>query len=201
MGYSNYKKLKTVVKKFGLDAKITALFPPIEGVLPSSWLVETLSLAEFLPLTNEKAKAERLISPILSEIARAYQTQISLFSGEDLNVRSEDDLNGECDFFFALHPPKPYIDTPIISLVEAKGEDMEMGIAQCSAQMYGAKLYNETENRNIPVIYGCATTGTDWQFIKLENNIFSVDNKVLTNLPQVLATWHYILSFYITNYL
>lgn len=47
----------------------------------------------------------------------------------------KDDLAGECDFLFALHPSKPFIDTPIISLTEAKEEDMEYGVGECAAQM------------------------------------------------------------------
>ncbi len=199
MGYSNYKKIKTVIRKFGLNAEFGALFPAfIEKVAPSSWLAETLEMAKLMPLTNEKSKAERLVSPILLEIVKAYATQITLFSGEDISARPEDDLSGECDFFFALHPPKPYIETPIISLVEAKNEDMEWGIAQCAAQMYGAKIFNEMEGKEIAVIYGCTTTGTDWQFMKLENNIYYIDNQVVTDIPAVLGTWHYILQFYVT---
>ncbi len=201
MGYSNFKRLKTVTKKFGLDARLISIFPPeIEKVNPSSWLQETLEIGGLMPLTNEKNKSERIVSPILMELAKHYQAEITLFSGEDLIMRSEDDLAGECDFFFSLHPPKPYIDLPIISLVEAKDEDLEWGLAQCAAQVYGAYLYNQQEGNDIPVLYGCTTTGRDWQFFKFENNIFYVDTTVMTNLPQVLGTWHWILSFYIDNF-
>ncbi len=131
MGYSNYKKIKTVVKKFKLDVQIANLFPEVKRVEPSDWLIETLRRSKVMVLTNEKTKSERVISPILVEIAQSYTKHISFFSGEPLNVRPEDDLSGECDFFFALHPPKPYIDAPIVSLAESKDEDMEWGIAQC----------------------------------------------------------------------
>ena len=200
MGYSNYKKLKTVTIKFGLDALFVNLFPPIEPQVIGAWLAESLVMAEMMPLTNEKTKSERLVSPILLDVVKHFSTKITLFSGEDLSVNPSEDLAGECDFFFALHPPKPYIDLPIISLVEAKDEDMEFGLGQCAAQVYGAYLYNKAEGKEIPVLYGCATTGTDWQFFKLENGIFYVHHKVLSDLPQVLGTWHWILNFYVTNY-
>jgi hypothetical protein len=51
-----------------------------------------------------------------------------------------------------------------------KDENMTQGMAQCAAQMYGAKLYNEAEGKPIAVIYGCATTGIEWRFLCLENN-------------------------------
>lgn len=195
MGYSNYKKLKTVVKKFHLDTLMGQLFDDVTPISPSSWLVETLSLSSIVPLTNEKSKSERIVSPILLEVVKQYIDKISLFSGEDINIRSEDDLSGPCDFFFAFQSPKLYIEAPIISLVEAKDEDMEWGIAQCAAQMYGAKLYNEQEGKDIAVIYGCATDGIEWRFMKLENNIYTIDNKIFTYLPEILGVWHQILQF------
>ncbi len=197
MGYSNYKKIKTVSKKFKIDVRMERLFENVKRVEPSSWLNESLQFAELMPLTNEKSKSERIVSPILLEVVKSYSTQITLFSGENIDIQPENDLSGECDFFFGLHPPKPFIDTPIISLTEAKDEDMELGIGQCAAQMYGARLFNEADGKNIPVIYGCVTNGLEWQFLKLYNNCFYVDKKVYTDLSEVLGVWHTILTFYL----
>ena len=196
MGYSKFKKLKTVTKKFGLDAQKVSLFDDVALVTPSIWLVETLNKAKFIPLTNEKNKSERIVSPILVEIAESYQNLVTLFSGEELDVNKDNDLSGECDFFFVLAPRKPYIETPIISLVEAKDEDMEWGTAQCAAQLYGAKLYNQMEGKHIPVLYGCATDGVEWQFLRFENDVFLIDNKVYTDLKEILGVWHYIIQSY-----
>jgi hypothetical protein len=198
MGYSNYKKIKTVSKKFKIDVMMERLFENVKRVEPSNWLKESLQFAELMPLTNEKSKSERIVSPILLEVVKSYSTQITLFSGENIDIQPENDLSGECDFFFGLHPPKPFIDTPIISLTEAKDEDMELGIGQCAAQMYGARLFNEADGKNIPVIYGCVTNGLEWQFLKLYNNCFYVDKKVYTDLSEVLGVWHTILTFYLT---
>lgn len=197
MGYSKYRKIKTVVKKFNLDAKSVSLFDIITPVEPSSWLLDTLKKSRLVPLNNEKTKAERIISPILLEIAEFYQEKITLFSGEELEVSAADDLSGACDFFFVLHPHKPYIESPIISLAESKNEDMEYGRAQCAAQLYGAKLYNEAEGKDIPVLYGCATDGVEWQFLRFENNVFYIDNRIYTNLNEILGVWHLIIQLYL----
>jgi len=197
MGYSNYKKIKTVAKKFNLTTQRERLFGNVIPIEPSAWLVEALQYMDFLPLTNEKSKSERIISPILIQIAKAYQDKVSFFSGEDLNVKPEDDLAGECDFFFALHPKKVYLETPIISLAEAKDENMEWGVAQCAAQLYGAKLFNEMEGHDIPILYGCATDGIEWQFIRFENNTFYIDNKIYTDLREILGMWHTIIQLYV----
>ena len=195
MSYSRFRKLRVVTQTFGLSAQRERLFEQTTNVEASAWLLETLSISELLPLTNEKAKAERIISPILTEIARFYTNKISFFSGENLAVN--DDLNGECDFFFTLVPKSIYLESPIISLVESKNEDMEYGVAQCAAQLYGAKLFNEAENKNLPILYGCATDGIEWRFIRFENNIFSIDTKVYTDLKEILGVWHHIIKSYI----
>lgn len=197
MGYSRFKKLKEVTKKFNLDAERIQLFQEIKIVEPSAWLIETLKKAGIVPLTNEKAKSERIISPILLEVAEKYFEKITLFSGEKLTVDAENDLAGACDFFFVLAPRKPYIEAPIIALAEAKDEDMDYGIAQCAAQLYGAKLFNEAEGKTFPFLYGYASTGTDWQFLRFEENMFYIDTKIYTDLKEILGVWHHIIQLYL----
>ena len=197
MGYSNFRKLKNVTRKFGLSAKRTPLFSQAQPVQASMWLQETLRKAEIVPLSNEKTKAERIVSPILMEIAEAFQDKVTLFSGEELEVDSKQDLAGECDFFFTLVPQSDYLDLPVISLVESKDEDMEWGKAQCAAQLYGAKLFNEAEGKTVPFLFGCATNGADWQFMRFESDTFYIDTKIYTDLKEILGVWHYVISLYL----
>jgi hypothetical protein len=197
MGYSNFKKMRSVVKKFQLDSRFTPLFQNITPIEPSQWLQDTLALGKLMPLTNEKAKAERVISPILMDVFKVYAERISLFSGESIDVAPEQDLSGECDFFFSLQTPKLYIEAPIIAVTECKDEDIEWGTAQCAAQVYGAKLFNEAEGLTIPVLYGCATDGVEWQFLRFENDTFFVDNTIYTHVPEILGVWHTILKSYL----
>jgi hypothetical protein len=197
MGYSKFKKLKEVTKTFGLNAENIQLFSSVPLVAPSAWLEQTLEKAKLFPLTNEKVKSERIVSPILGEIAEFYYDKVTLFSGEELPVDSSRDLSGECDFFFVLAPRKPYMESPIISLVEAKDEDMDYGIAQCAAQLYGAKLFNEMEGKHFPVLYGCATDGVEWKFMRFENDVFYIDNRVYTDLQEILGVWHHIIKSYL----
>ncbi|MCU0444166.1 MAG: hypothetical protein MUE85_04555 [Microscillaceae bacterium] len=127
MGYSNYKNLKQTLEKLGLEETDELLFPQIKLVQPSEWLQQSLILAKRLPLTNEKSKSERIISPILTEMAVQFDKQFTMFSGEDLTVDSTRDLAGECDFFFAKHPRKSVMQAPVVTFVEAKDEDFEYG--------------------------------------------------------------------------
>ncbi len=195
MGYSKFKKLKEVTKKFGLAAKRQNLFQSIVSKQPSSWLLDTLEFAKLVPLRNEKVKSERIVSPILIEVAKVFEENVTLFSGEDLSIDADKDLSGECDFFFTLIPQSIYLESPIISISAQKF--MSESIAQCAAQLYGAKLFNEMEGKNFPVLYGCATNGNDWQFIRFENNTFYIDNKIYTDLQEILGVWHHIIQLYI----
>ena len=203
MGYSNFKKIRQVKAKFGTPFASVDIFANanITPIPPSEWLIISLNRAYASPPTNEKSKSERLVSPILLEVLDQYRDKIAFFSGEEVNINADDDLAGPCDFFFALTPPSPLIEAPIISIAEAKDEDLDWGIAQCSAQLYAANLFNQQEGKNLPVLYGCATTGTEWIFLKFENNTFYIDKKPQTDLPQILGTLHWIIQFFITNYL
>ena len=202
MGYDNFKKIRQVKNKFGTNFVSVNIFETakIEPILPSEWLTISLNRAYASPPTNEKSKSERVVSPILLEVLEQYREQITFFSGEEVNISAEDDLAGPCDFFFALTPPSLLLEAPIISIVEAKDEDLDWGIAQCSAQLYAANLFNQQEGKLIPILYGCATTGTEWVFLKFEDNTFSIDKKPMTELSEILGTWHWIIKFFIDNY-
>lgn len=196
MGYSKYRTIKQVVKKFGLSTQKQRFFEEVKPVSPSDWLVKTLELAELVTLSNEKVKSEKIISPILTEIHRLYKDKLALFSGEELNVDPENDLAGPCDFFFSARPNTYLLEAPIVSLTEAKDEDLDYGIAQCTAQMIGAQRYNQQEGENIPVIWGCATTADVWKFIRLENTILYVDtiNYYLDNVGVLLGAFSVVFD-------
>ncbi|OIP78328.1 MAG: hypothetical protein AUK48_01915 [Oscillatoriales cyanobacterium CG2_30_44_21] len=61
------------------------LFGEIEGVIPSDYLQQTLT--EYLPLATaintKKSRSEFLIEPILAELRRLADYQISLFSSTE----------------------------------------------------------------------------------------------------------------------
>lgn len=196
MGYSNFKNLRLTLKKLNLSETNKNMFPVIQPVQPSDWLSQTLAIAKRFPLTNEKSKSERIISPILAEVALHFEDNITLFSGEDLPVDSANDLSGECDFFFAKHPRKSVMQAPVVTFVEAKDEDFEYEQAQCTAQMYASMRYNEEEGKPFPFVYGCAVTGGDWKFLRLENNVLTVDTETyyLVELPKILGIFHQMLN-------
>lgn len=199
MGYSNYKNLKQTLKKLNLEELDLPLFPNLKPVEPSDWLLQTLAIAKRTPLTNEKSKSERIVSPVLLEVALQYEDRVTLYSGEDLTVDALQDLAGECDFFISKHPRKSVMQAPIITFVEAKDEDFEYGQAQCIAQMYASLIFNEQEGKPIPYVYGCAVTSGEWKFLKLEKNKVSIDTETyyLVELPKILGVFHHIIQSFL----
>jgi hypothetical protein len=155
---------------------------------------ESFSLAEIAK--SEKAKSELLVSPILVQARRLVDRQVQLFSGEEFNVDQEKGLNGFCDFLFSKSENQFTIDAPVLMLVEAKRGELETGLGQCVAEMLAAQNYNQLKNRNIPVIYGCVTSGVLWQFLKLEGSDVTIDptNYLVTPVQRILGILKWILS-------
>jgi hypothetical protein len=123
---------------------------------------------------------------------------IELFSGENLDGDRSKGLNGVCDFILAKSPGFKELTTPIFCIVEAKqGEiDKPKTLAQAASQMYGATLFNAKNNESQPVIYGACTSGTEWIFLKFENQTITVDIRRYStvNLPELLGALQHIID-------
>lgn len=177
MAYSNFT-LANVKEDFGLTMDETQnLFADVEGVKPSDIL--SVTLQESIPLATaigtEKARSEFIIAPILSEVRRLLNYQISLFSGTDFNVDIEKGLIGYCDFLLSASREQFFISAPVITIVEAKNENIIGGLGQCVAEMVAAQIFNQRNGIDIPVIYGVVTSGTAWRFLTLDETNVCID--------------------------
>ena len=178
MAYRDFTTLRKVKQSFGLTAVEGGRFlPEVEPIAPSVYLSE--SLIEGLPLAtatgSEKARSELIISPILVEVRKILQRQVSLFSGEDFTVEPELGLSGVCDFLISRSPEQILIEAPAIVIVEAKKADLKVGLGQCAAEMVAAQKFNEINNIAIGTIYGSVSSGTAWRFLKLEAKTLTID--------------------------
>jgi hypothetical protein len=165
-------------------------------VEPSVLLKSILEINLEVPLATEKAKSELIISPILNELRIKKQHHFTYFSGYNFDVDISLGLRGFCDFIITKAPKTPFIEKPILAIVEAKNAEIETGIVQCAAEMYAAKIFNERQNVHFPAIYGIVTSGFDWLFMKIENQTVQVDTErySLRNLPELLGVLEYILQ-------
>jgi hypothetical protein len=177
MAYSDFK-LQEVVRKFGLtiNEKVDLFADTPER--ESSTILDAIlknNIALALAINTEKARSEMIIAPVLIEIKNLFSEEISLFSGVDFNVEPEQGLNGVCDFIISKSPEQLFITSPIVTIVEAKNENIKVGLGQCVAEMIAAQLFNQKEGNDIDVIYGIVTTGNMWKFLKLQNQIVYID--------------------------
>ncbi|MFB2923161.1 hypothetical protein [Aerosakkonema funiforme] len=177
MAYSNFT-LSNVKQAFDLTIEENQnLFSEVEAVKPSEIL--SIILQEYIPLATaintEKARSELLISQVLADVRRQLNYRISLFSGTDFNVDEKLGLNGYCDFLISCSPEQYFITAPVITIAEAKNENITGGLGQCVASMVGAQLFNQRANNEIKTIYGTVTTGTVWKFLKLEDKTLFID--------------------------
>ena len=127
MAYSDFK-LQELVKIFALSLQETPdYFGTIQPVAPSDHLSLTLqrNLNLAVSINTEKARSELIIAPVLLEVKQQFDGQISLFSGIDFTVDSQQGLNGVCDFLISRSPEQLFVQAPVLTLVEAKNENLK----------------------------------------------------------------------------
>lgn len=159
-----------LVEKSGIFADIA--LQPISAYLRET-LQENVSLAT--SINTEKARSELIIAPVLVEIRKLLDRKISLFSGIEFNVDKDRDLSGCCDFMISDSPEQLFLKAPVITIVEAKNENMMSGLGQCLAEMVAARLFNEREGHSIATVYGAVTSGNLWKFVKLNDAAAYID--------------------------
>jgi hypothetical protein len=192
MAYTHFKKLEQLRKAFGIEEVQRTWLPVSFKPVPvSDLLLLNLRDAQQESLRSEKAKSEYVIAPIIKELRRNNPDRFSSFSGFELSVDKALGLTGFCDYVLSAIPFKAEITAPIFCLVEAKKDDVEKGTAQCGAEMYAAKLYNDMEGKPKKVIYGCVTTAFSWCFLKLEDHILYIDPNYI---PLTFANPHPVLA-------
>jgi hypothetical protein len=184
MAYSDFS-LASVKKSLNLTISPRQdLFSAVPALKCSNYLTETLAYNVPFALASNTEKSrwrpapqatEMIIAPILLELTRQFPDRISLFSGIDFTVDSDLGLNGSCDFLISRSVELLIVSAPAILIVEAKKENINAGLGQCVAEMYGAQLFNEREGNQVSKIYGVVTTGEIWKFLILEGQSVKID--------------------------
>ena len=197
MAYSDFR-LEDLKLQFGIEDKITHLFNNVKAEEISASLQSAIAEAQDLPVRSEKAQSEFVVAPILLDLRRRNQKFFTIYSGDYLVADPSTGLTGECDFILAKNTGSFTINLPIFTLVEAKKNDIELGVPQCAAQMVGALHYNSRHQQPIQVIYGCVTTGNEWKFMRLENQRLEIDQKTyfLNDLGTIVGILQHIIDYY-----
>ena len=195
MAYSDFS-FEQLEAQFGLRFDETALFARAAPVQPSPWLVETLRIGQAVGFAGEKSRSERLVSPVLLELGARYIDVLTVQSGVNLNANAQAGLNGECDFILSYGRLRHFLTAPVFCVAEAKRQDMDLGMAQCAAQLIGAWHFNQRRQVALPFLYGCATTGTEWRFMRFEDSTLTLDaiSYFLNDLPPLLGVLQAIVD-------
>jgi hypothetical protein len=84
----------------------------------------------------------------------------------------------------------------VITLVEAKKNDIEGGLGQCIAQMVAARLFNQAAGEGARPVYGCVTTGEAWQFLRLADGTALIDQRryYIDRVEEILAVIQAIVA-------
>ena len=201
MAYTDFT-LADLDSRFMIRNQVKPLFEPLQPLQPSEWLQTMLSLVQELPVRTEKAKSESIVFPILLELRNRNDKFFTIYSGENLNTDPSRGLNGDgwpgpCDFILTKDTGTFDINYPIMQIVEAKRNDLELGVPQCAAQLVGAKLFNEAKGVSIPQLTGCVTTGNEWLFIRLTDHL-TIDRRkyYLNELGELLAVFQQLFDYY-----
>jgi hypothetical protein len=201
MPYSQYNSLRHIRQALGIKIQYTRLFEEVAPVPLSDWLKESLHrvLLRRTAYFSEKSRSEALVFPVLLELQCRSDYEFSLYSGAIIEADKEKGLNGECDFILSQGQQGIELEKPIFCIVEAKDNDLEIGIPQCIAQMVGAQIFNAQDGYRTPLIYGAVTTGTEWVFLKLEDTTAFIDNRQynLTHPEELLGVIEGIIKKYI----
>jgi hypothetical protein len=177
MSYEEFN-LEQISSDFGLAIEEDfELFADIQEVQLDEFFLRYLhnNIPLAVAISTEKAKSEMILAPILIELRRMLNNQISLFSGVKFNVDSTRGLNGFCDFLISRSRQQSFIKSPVVAIVEAKNDNIKSGYAQCMAEMIAAQIFNEREGKELESIFGVVTNGNQWKFLKLNKDTIYID--------------------------
>lgn len=187
-----------VLQDLGLAAQEGDLFSSVAAVpLREDFVTAVTDGATVaLAVNTEKAKSEFIIAPLLLELRRLQAGAVGLFSGVDLNVDSSKGLNGTCDFILTKAARQFILSAPLVTIVEAKNDNLRNGLGQCIAATYAAALYNQKAGSPLPAVFGVVTTGNAWKFLRLEATTVTLDLKeyYIDNLGKILGVFKHILE-------
>ncbi len=189
MPYTDFT-LESAESRLGLIVGLGDLFPGLVPLPVPAWLNEQLDRGRAVAaLVSEKARSEFLVAPVLLACRELVSGHLAIYSGQRLDVDAERGLSGECNYILALTEPVPRLRAPLVTVLEAKRGDIELGLGQCVAQMMAARVFNDRAGTTAGPVFGAVTTGEAWQFLRLDgpNVTLHTTRLFVDNLGAVLA--------------
>ena len=146
-GYGLTRKLLELPQFPGELDRLQELRDRIEEVLP------------YVPLTNELARREILISRVVTELIHYTQAELRIEYG----LKVSNWLQGSLDYLLRVSPINQLL------VIEAKYEDLTKGFTQLVAELVALDQWERTPPvSEQPILVGAVSTGTIWQFATLD---------------------------------
>lgn len=191
MAYSDFT-LRSVEKAFGLELEereslFAELAPVAVPVGLQTFLTKWVPIA--VSTNTEKARSEMIIAPILMALTELSPKPLGLFSGVTFDVDSERGLTGVCDYLLNQSEELFFPSSPVVTVVEAKKENIPLGLGQCLAELIAAQQFNQSEGEPRESLLGAVTTGSSWRFVRLSGIKAWIDlpEYGLADLGKILA--------------
>jgi hypothetical protein len=131
--------------------------PQYEGEIPRLVGLRQ-QIDEVLPhvdLANEATRREVLISPIITEVVRLTQAELSI----EYSIKVNTQLQGTLDYLLQTEFN--------LLVIEAKQADLTRGFSQLAAELIALDQWIESDS---PELVGAVTTGDIWQFGRLNRS-------------------------------
>lgn len=113
----------------------------------------------FVPLTNELARREIIISRVVTELIHYTQAELRIEYGLKVSNWLQDNL----DYLLRLNSANQLL------VIEAKYEDLTRGFTQLVAELVALDQWEgATTVSQQPILIGAVSTGTIWQFGRLD---------------------------------
>jgi hypothetical protein len=113
----------------------------------------------FVPLTNELARREILISRVVTELIHYTRAELRI----EYSLKVSNWLQGNLDYLLRLNSLNQLL------VIEAKYEDLTRGFTQLVAELIALDQWEgATTVTQQPLIIGVVSTGTIWQFGRLD---------------------------------
>jgi len=146
-GYSLTRKVLNLPQFPDELDRLGELRDRIEEVLP------------FVPLTNELARREILISRVVTELIHYTQAELRI----EYSLKVSNWLQGNLDYLLRVNSANQLL------VIEAKYEDLTRGFTQLVAELVALDQWeNTTKVEQQPILIGVVSTGTIWQFGRLD---------------------------------
>jgi hypothetical protein len=194
MAFTSYKSIADVLKSFPLSYQEKDFVQNIVFECDEYFISRLNTVVqEGIVFNSEYAICENIISPILTEVWRAYIQDFLIWSHQPLSY--DENLSDVPDYVVAQRSPrgKIVLEKPYVILVEAKKDNFEEGWGQCLAEMLAAQKINDDLTKKL---FGVVSNGKLWEFGVLQAEIFTKNRKyyVLENLQELMGAVNFLFA-------